>query len=66
MLVLRQKKPHPVKTTINKVTPEQPQQPQQPPQEITPTITNIYGREHRNERVKQKTQKMNTVFVNAS
>ncbi len=37
----------------------------QPPQEITPTITNIYGREQRNERVKQKTQKMNTLLVNA-
>ena len=58
------KAPHPVKKTTNKVKPEQPQQPQQP-LEITPTITNIYGREHRNERVKQKTHKMNTLFVNA-
>ncbi len=33
--------------------------------EPAPTITNIYGREHRNERVKQKVTKMNTLFVNA-
>ena len=33
--------------------------------EVTPTITHIYGREHRNERVKQKALEMNTVFVSA-
>mgnify|MGYP002809831156 CR=1 FL=1 len=32
---------------------------------VQPTITNIYGREQRDERVKQKSQKMNTLFVNA-
>ena len=50
----------PVKKTISKVKADQPI-----PETITPTITNIYGREHRNERVKQKTNKMNTLFVNA-
>ena len=50
----------PVKKTISKAKPDQPI-----PEKITPTITNIYGREHRNERVKQKTNKMNTLFVNA-
>ena len=52
----------PVKKTISKAKPDQPI-PERV--EITPTITNIYGREHRNERVKQKTNKMNTLFVNA-
>ena len=50
-----------VKKTINKI--------QFVPEPVTiepaPTITNIYGREHRNERVKQKVTKMNTLFVNA-
>ena len=56
----------PVKKTVTKV--KQPQtdtlegnkdQPQQP------TPTNIYGRENRNERAKQKTEKMCNLFVNA-
>jgi hypothetical protein len=65
---LGSKTPQSVKKTINKVKPlseQQPQQPAIPEGSITPTITNIYGREHRNERVKQKTHKMNTLFVNA-
>ena len=51
----------PVKKTIKKI--------QFVPEPVTiepaPTITNIYGREHRNDRVKQKVTKMNTLFVNA-
>ena len=49
----------PVKKTVNKVKQPQPQQPQQP------TPTNIYGRENRNERAKQKTEEMCNLFVNA-
>ena len=33
--------------------------------QVKPTITNIYGREHRDERVRHMTKKMNTLFVNA-
>ena len=58
-----QKQTQPIKKTISKV--KQPQPSQQPQQQTTPTITNIYGREHRNEMVKMKSQKMNTLFVNA-
>ena len=75
--VIPEKQPIPVKKTIEKVkrekvknekegenkSPQGEQVSQQP--QITPTITNIYGREHRNERVKHKTHKMNTLFVNA-
>ena len=32
---------------------------------VKPTVANIYGREIRNERVKQKTEKMGKLFVNA-
>ena len=55
-----------VKKTINKAKPPLPvkgQEPQQP--QITPTIRNIYGREQRNERLQQKSQKMNSLFNNA-
>jgi len=60
--VKMEKTVQPVKKTINKVKQDQPI-PERV--EITPTVTNLYGREHRNERVKQKTIKMNTLFVNA-
>ena len=54
--------PPPVKETVNKVKPEQPQHIKVSQQ---PTPTNIYGRENRNERAKQKTEKMCNLFVNA-
>ena len=69
----------PVKKTINKVrrdiaTEGQVEQQSHTPgasagvdQRVTvkPTVANIYGREIRNERVKQKTEKMGKLFVNA-
>jgi len=64
-------KPQPVKKTITKEPPATKaiKKKQFVPEPVTiepaPTITNIYGREHRNERVKQKVTKMNTLFVNA-
>ena len=56
---VKPKQPPPVKKTVNKVKVPQPQQPQQP------TPTKIYGRENRDERAKQKTEKMCNLFVNA-
>ena len=59
----------PVKKTINKVrrdiatSPEGQGQVEQPERVSIPA--NIYGREIRNERVKQKTEKMGKLFVNA-
>lgn len=64
-------KPQPVKKTITKEppAPKAIKKKQFVPEPVriepAPTITNIYGREHRNERVKQKVTKMNTLFVNA-
>ena len=64
-------KPQPVKKTITKEppAPKAIKKKQCVPEPVriepAPTITNIYGREHRNERVKQKVTKMNTLFVNA-
>ena len=64
-------KPQPVKKTMIKEQPVKQtiKKKQFAPEPVTiepvPTITNIYGREHRNERVKQKATKMNTLFVNA-
>ena len=49
-----EKPPPTIKRTISKA-----------PEPVKPTITNVYGREQRNERVKLKTLKMNTLFSNA-
>ena len=70
----------PVKKTINKVrrdiatsqppSGEQGQGQVEQPERVTVkgpmgTVANIYGRENMNERVKQKTEKMGKLFVNA-
>ena len=60
--VARPKQPPPVKKTVNKVKQPQPACKDQPQQ---PTPTSIYGRENRNERAKQKTEKMCNLFVDA-
>ena len=59
------KQPPPVKKTVNKVKIPDGQQPQYINVSQQPTPTNIYGRENRNERAKQKTEKMCNLFVNA-
>ena len=57
--------PPPIKKTVNKVRQPQPACKDHPQQPQQPTPTNIYGREQRNERAKQKTEKMCNLFVNA-
>ena len=59
---VKPKQPPPVKKTVNKVKVPQPACKDQPQQ---PTPTNIYGRENRNERANQKTEKICNLFVNA-
>jgi len=63
--VARPKQPPPVKKTVNKVKQPQPTDISNVYQPQQPTPTNIYGRENRNERAKQKTEKMCNLFVNA-
>ena len=55
--VARPKQPPQVKKTVNKVKQPQPAEGMCSNQPQQPTPTNIYGRENRNERAKQKTEK---------
>ena len=68
--VVEQKKPKPPPPKLKRTESEKPPPTikrtiSKAPEPVKPTITNVYGREQRNERVKLKTLKMNTLFSNA-